>query len=281
LEQERPLQIFGTVNAYVAIMAEKIGIKAIYLSGAGVANSSHGIPDLGITNVDDVLMDVRRITSAVVVPLLVDIDTGFGGAFAIARTVKEMIRAGAAGVHIEDQISAKRCGHRTGKVLVPAGEMVDRIKAAVDARTEEGFIIMARTDAFEGEGLEGTIDRASAYVEVGADMLFPEALGRLEQFTAVRRAVGVPVLANMTEFGKTPLFTVSELAGADVDMVLYPLSTTRAMNFAAMKVMKAIRKDGTQRGVLEIMQTRTELYDLLGYWDYERKLDDLYGKRGE
>lgn len=280
LEREKPLQIVGTINAYVAMMAKKIGIKAIYLSGAGVANSSYGLPDLGLTTLDNVLEDVRRITSAVDLPLLVDVDTGFGPAFMIARTVKEMIKAGAGAIHIEDQIASKRCGHRPGKMLVPKEEMVDRIKAAVDARTDEDFVIMARTDAFASEGMEGALDRGQAYKEAGADMLFPEALTELAQFAEFRRTLCVPIVANMTEFGKTPLFTTQQMAKAGVDMMLYPLSANRAMNKAALTVMQAIRNDGTQQGVLDAMQTREELYEFLGYLDYERKLDELFGKKG-
>lgn len=279
LKAEKPLLIMGTVNAYAAIMAKRVGFRAIYLSGAGVANSSYGLPDLGMTSLDNVLEDVRRITGAVDLPLLVDVDTGFGSALGIARTIREMIRAGAAAVHLEDQVAAKRCGHRPGKKLVSREEMVDRIKAAVDARTDENFLITARTDAYAVEGLERAVERMIAYSDAGADLLFPEALEKLEQFAVVKNEVGLPVLANMTEFGRTPHFTAEELAGAGVDMALYPLSANRAMNRAAFTVMKEIREQGSQAGVLEMMQTREELYEFLGYKDYEKKLDDLFGRK--
>lgn len=275
--QEKPLQIVGVINAYVALMAKKIGVKSIYLSGAGVANSSYGLPDLGLTTLDNVLEDVRRITSVVDLPLLVDIDTGFGSAFMIERTIKEMIKAGAAAVHIEDQISAKRCGHRPGKAMVSTGEMVDRIKAAVDARSDNDFVIMARTDAFAIEGLDKTLERAAAYKEAGADMLFPEALTGLDQYGIFKKTLHMPILANMTEFGKTPLYSTRALYEAGMDMVLYPLSANRAMNKAALKVMQTILSTGSQKDVLYMMQTREELYDFLGYLEYERKLDDLFG----
>ncbi len=278
LAAERPLQIAGTINAYSALLAQRAGFKAIYLSGAGVANASFGLPDLGITMLNDVVEDARRITGAVDLPLLVDIDTGWGSAFNIARTIKEMIRAGVAAVHLEDQVQAKRCGHRPGKALVSKEEMVDRVKAAVDARFDDQFCIMARTDAHASEGLQAAIDRANAYVEAGADMIFAEALNTLDEFKAFTAAVRVPVLANITEFGKTPLFTVDELRGAGVAMVLYPLSAFRAMSKAAEAVYGAIRREGTQKSVVETMQTRAELYEVLDYHAYERKLDELFFK---
>lgn len=276
VEQERPLQVVGTINAYAAMLAERSGFRALYLSGAGVANASYGLPDLGITSLDNVLEDVRRITAATPLPLLVDGDTGWGGAFNIARTIKELIRAGAAGVHIEDQVQAKRCGHRPGKMIVSKGEMVDRIKAAVDARTDPDFVIMARTDAFAVEGMEAAIERACLCRDAGADMIFPEALTELEQYRTFAQAVKMPVLANITEFGKTPLFTIDELRAADVALALYPLSAFRAMSRAALNVYEAIRRDGTQRAVLDTMQTRAELYDVLNYYNYEKKLDELF-----
>ncbi|MGD8429854.1 MAG: methylisocitrate lyase [Ectothiorhodospiraceae bacterium] len=278
VEEEHPLQIAGTINAYSALMAERAGFRAIYVSGAGVANASFGLPDLGITMLNDVAEDVRRITGATDVPLLVDIDTGWGGAFNIARTIKDLTRAGAAAVHIEDQVQAKRCGHRPGKALVSKAEMVDRVKAAVDARIDEQFVVMARTDSHASEGLESAVDRANAYVEAGADMIFAEALHTLEEFKAFTDRVTVPVLANITEFGKTPLFTVEELRGAGAGMVLYPLSAFRAMMRAAETVYGAIRRDGTQKAVLDSMQTRDELYEVLGYHEYERKLDELFSQ---
>lgn len=271
-----PLQVVGTINAYTARMAKAIGHRAIYLSGGGVAANSLGLPDLGISSLDDVLTDVVRITYACDLPLLVDADTGFGGAFNIARTVRSLTRAGAAGMHIEDQVSAKRCGHRPGKAVVSRAEMVDRIKAAVDARADEQFVIMARTDALAVEGVEKAIERAVACVEAGADMIFPEAMLEIGQYTEFKRAVGVPVLANVTEFGHTPLFTTAELGAAGVDIVLYCCAAYRAMNKAAETVYKALRDDGHQHRVLTIMQTRAELYDYLGYDDYERKLDQLF-----
>jgi len=278
LEEERPLQVVGTINAFAALMAERIGFRALYLSGAGVANASLGLPDLGMTTLTDVVDDVRRITAACRLPLLVDADTGWGHAFMIARTVRELVRSGAAGMHIEDQVAAKRCGHRPGKALVTAAEMTDRIKAAVDARTDPGFVVMARTDALASEGLDGAIERACRYREAGADMLFPEALTELGQYRRFADAVGIPILANMTEFGLTPLFGVEALADAGVSLALYPLSAFRAMSSAALRVYGAIRRDGTQQGMLEEMQSRAELYDLLGYHDYERRLDELFGK---
>lgn len=278
LADEKPLQVVGAINAYAALMAERIGFRAIYLSGAGVANASFGMPDLGMTTLNDVLDDVRRITAASRLPLLVDVDTGWGHAFMVGRTVREMIRAGAAGIHIEDQVAAKRCGHRPGKALVPAGEMVDRIKAAVDARTDPDFVIMARTDAVAVEGLDAAIERACCYREAGADMLFPEALLSIEDYRRFADAIDLPLLANMTEFGVTPLFSVDELAAAGVSLVLYPLSAFRAMNAAALQVFREIRDKGTQEGVVEKMQSRSELYDFLGYHDYERMLDNIFGK---
>ena len=276
LAAEKPLQIIGAINAYHAKLAEQVGYKAIYLSGGGVAAGSLGLPDLGISTMDDVMTDVRRITDATDVPLLVDIDTGFGGAFNISRTVKSMIKMGAAAVHIEDQVQAKRCGHRPNKAVVSQQEMVDRVKAAVDAKTDPNFVIMARTDALAVEGLQSAIDRACACVEAGADMIFPEAMTELSMYKQFANAVKVPVLANITEFGSTPLFTVEELASADVGMVLYPLSAFRAMNQAALKVYEAVRKEGTQKNVVPLMQSRMELYDYLGYHAFEQKLDELY-----
>jgi methylisocitrate lyase len=275
--EERPLQVVGAINAYHAMMAQKTGYRALYLSGGGVAAASYGLPDLGMTSLDDVLEDVRRITYATDLPLLVDIDTGWGGAFNIARSVRQMQRAGAAGVHIEDQVAAKRCGHRPNKAIVAKAEMVDRVKAAVDARND-GFVIMARTDALAVEGEDAAIERALACVEAGADMIFPEAMTELAQYRRFVDAVRVPVLANITEFGATPLFTTSELAGVGVGLVLYPLSAFRAMNKAALNVYQAIRRDGTQAGVLDIMQTRMELYDYLDYHGYEQRLDTLFAQ---
>ncbi|HEX4619682.1 MAG TPA: methylisocitrate lyase [Steroidobacteraceae bacterium] len=277
VESERPLQIVGTVNAYAALLAERAGFRALYLSGAGVANASFGLPDLGVTTLNDVCEDVRRITGKCALPLLVDADTGFGSAFNIARTCRDLIRAGAAGMHLEDQVSAKRCGHRPGKALVPAGEMVDRLKAAVDARTDAGFVVMARTDAHAVEGLESALERAVAYVAAGADMIFAEALKTLDEYRRFADAAAVPVLANITEFGQTPLFTLTELAGAGVRIVLYPLSAFRAAARAEALVYGAIRREGTQKSVVPAMQTRAELYEVLGYHEYERKLDELFG----
>ncbi len=280
LAEESPLQIIGAINANHALLAQQSGYRAIYLSGGGVSAGSLGLPDLGISGLDDVLIDVRRITDVCTLPLLVDIDTGFGpSAFNIARSIRSLIKAGAAGVHIEDQISAKRCGHRSGKAIVPTTEMVDRVKAAVDARTDSSFMIMARTDALAVEGLQSAIDRAGACVDAGATAIFPEAVTELAMYSAFASAVKVPVLANITEFGNTPLFTIDELRSANVSMVLYPLSAFRAMNKAAESVYKAIRQDGTQKNVLPLMQTREELYDSIGYWDYERKLDSLFTKK--
>ncbi|MFQ6371905.1 methylisocitrate lyase [Shewanella sp. YIC-542] len=274
----KPLQIVGTTNAYFALMAEQCGIQALYLSGAGVANASYGLPDLGMTSMNDVLIDASRITSATELPLLVDIDTGWGGAFNIARTIKEFEKAGVAAVHMEDQVSQKRCGHRPNKAVVSTEEMVDRIKAAVDARQDENFVIMARTDAVAGEGLEAGIERAAAYIEAGADMIFAEALTELEQYVRFKEVVKAPILANMTEFGKTELFNKEQLAEVGADMVLYPLSPFRAANKAALKVMQALVADGHQRNVVDTMQTREELYHYLGYHQYEDKLDQLFSK---
>jgi methylisocitrate lyase len=278
LEQERPLQVAGTVNAFSALLAEKAGFMAIYLSGAGVANASFGLPDLGITSRNDVCEDVRRITGATELPLLVDADTGWGAAFNIARTTADLTRSGAAGMHLEDQVAAKRCGHRPGKALVSAGEMVDRIKAAVDGRGDPEFVIMARTDAHAVEGQQAAVERALAYVEAGADMIFAEALATLGEYREFTAAVDVPVLANITEFGKTPLYTVGELKGTGVALVLYPLSAFRAMSKAALAVYAELRRAGTQKAILDRMQTRAELYEVLGYHEYEQKLDELYSK---
>jgi methylisocitrate lyase len=276
---ETPLQVPGAICAYHAILAEKSGFKAIYLSGGGVAAGSLGVPDLGITTLDDVLTDVLRITSASTLPLLVDVDTGFGAsAFNVARTVRSVCRAGAAAIHIEDQVGAKRCGHRPGKELVPQAEMVDRVKAAVDARPDPAFVIMARTDALAVEGLQAAIDRAAACVEAGADMIFPEAITDLAMYRKFADAVRVPVLANITEFGQTPLYTVDELKSAGVAIALYPLSAFRAMNKAALDVYRTLRSDGTQKASVERMQTRAELYEFLGYHAYEAKLDALFEK---
>lgn len=281
LTVESPLQVAGTINAYSALLAEQAGFRAIYLSGAGVANASFGLPDLGLTTLTDVVEDTRRITSVTDLPLLVDADTGFGPAHMIARTVRELTRAGAAGMHLEDQVQAKRCGHRPGKELVPTGEMVDRITAAVDARTDDAFVVMARTDARAPEGLEAAIARAVAYEEAGADMIFAEALHSLDEYAAFTAALEAPVLANITEFGQTPLFTVDELARVGVKLVLYPLSAFRAMSAAAARVYETIRRDGTQAAAVPDMQTRRELYDVLGYDEYERKIDELFAGRRE
>ncbi|HWJ95692.1 MAG TPA: methylisocitrate lyase, partial [Telluria sp.] len=279
VKEESPLQVVGTINANHALLAKRAGYRAIYLSGGGVAAGSLGLPDLGISNLDDVLTDVRRITDVCDLPLLVDVDTGFGAsAFNVARTVKSMIKFGAAAVHIEDQVGAKRCGHRPGKEIVTKQEMVDRIKAAADARTDENFVIMARTDALAVEGLEAAVERAVACVEAGADMIFPEAITSLEMYAQFKKAVNVPILANITEFGSTPLFTTEELKGADVDIVLYPLSAFRAMNKAAENVYTAIRRDGTQQNVVDTMQTRMELYDRIDYHSFEQKLDALFAQ---
>ncbi|MGO4106178.1 methylisocitrate lyase [Paenibacillus sp. YAF4_2] len=274
---EQPLQVAGAINAYAAMMVEQVGFRALYLSGAGVANASFGLPDLGITTLQDVLEDIRRITSVTELPLLVDIDTGFGGAFQISRTIKEMQRAGVAAVHIEDQVAEKRCGHRPNKAMVSTSEMVDRIKAAVDAKTDSSFVIMARTDALTAEGMEAAAQRVRKYVEAGADMIFPEAVGSLAQYKQFAEAAQVPILANITEFGQTPLFTIEELREAGVGLALYPLSAFRAMNAAALRVYRSIREEGTQHQVVNLMQTRSELYDFLRYYDYETKLDQLFG----
>jgi methylisocitrate lyase len=281
VQDEKPLQVAGAINAYTARLAEATGFRALYLSGGGVAANSLGMPDLGISTMEDVLTDVRRITDASALPLLVDIDTGWGGAFNIARTIRSMTKAGAAAVHIEDQVGAKRCGHRPGKELVPTSEMVDRIKAAVDARTDEQFVLMARTDALANEGLASAIERAQAYVAAGADMIFAEAVTDLAQYTEFRKAVGVPILANITEFGQTPLFTRDELAGAGVDIILYCCGAYRAMNAAALKVYEAIRTEGTQKSVVPLMQSRADLYKYLDYHAYEKKLDELFAKGKE
>jgi methylisocitrate lyase len=278
VREEKPLQVAGAINAYTARLAEATGFRALYLSGGGVAANSLAIPDLGISTMDDVLTDVRRITDATSLPLLVDIDTGWGGAFNIARTIRSMIKAGAAAVHIEDQVGAKRCGHRPGKELVPAAEMVDRIKAAVDARTDEQFVIMARTDALANEGLATAVARAQAYVAAGADMIFAEAVTELAQYDEFRAAVGVPILANITEFGQTPLFTRDELAAAGVDIILYCCGAYRAMNAAALKVYETIRAEGTQKSMVPLMQSRADLYKYLDYHAYEKKLDELFAK---
>jgi len=279
LAAERPLQVVGTINAYHARMAERVGFRAIYLSGGGVAAGSLGLPDLGISGLDDVLTDVRRITDVCGLPLLVDVDTGFGAsAFNVARTVKSLIKFGAAAMHIEDQVGAKRCGHRPNKELVTQQEMVDRIKAAADAKTDSAFVVMARTDALAVEGLEAAVERACRCVEAGADMIFPEAITDLAMFRKFADAVKVPILANITEFGKTPLFTTRELASANVAMALYPLSAFRAMNAAALRVLQALRTEGTQKGVVDIMQTRDDLYDYLDYHAYEQKLDQLFAR---
>lgn len=275
---EKPLQLVGTINAYTARMAEAVGYKALYLSGGGVAANSLGVPDLGISSLEDVLVDVRRITDATSLPLLVDADTGWGGAFNIARTVKSLSKAGAAGMHIEDQVQTKRCGHRPNKAIVSLEEMVDRVKAAVDARGERDFVIMARTDALAVEGLNSAIERAQACVEAGADMLFPEAITELSIYQNFRKAVNVPMLANITEFGATPLYTVDELSSVGVDIVLYCCGAYRAMNKAALNVYEAIRRDKTQKNVVDTMQTRAELYHYLDYHAYEQKLDALFSK---
>lgn len=275
---ENPLQIVGTINAYTAMMAGKVGHKALYLSGAGVANASFGLPDLGMTSLSDVCEDIRRITGASDLPLLVDADTGWGGAFNIARTVKEMTRAGAAGFHIEDQVAQKRCGHRPNKEIVTQAEMVDRVKAAVDARIDDQFYIMARTDAFQQEGLDAAIERAQACVEAGADAIFAEAVHTLDHYQAFTKALDVPVLANITEFGATPLFNKQELAEVGVEIVLYPLSAFRAMNKAALNVYNSILENGDQKAVVDDMQTRAELYDFLNYHEFEQKLDQLFNK---
>ena len=278
LAQENPLQIVGTINAYTALLAKRAGYRAIYLSGAGVANASYGLPDLGMTNLENVAEDVRRITSVCDLPLLVDIDTGWGNAFNIARTIKTMIKSGAAAVHMEDQVQAKRCGHRPKKEIVSTEEMCDRIKAAVDANTQSDFVIMARTDALASEGLEKCIDRIHQYIEAGADMIFFEGVTDIKQYQTATKQCKVPVLANITEFGMTPLFTRDELQQAGIQLILYPLSAFRAMSAAAVNVYETIRKTGTQQSLLPDMQTREQLYDVLGYHQYEQKLDELFEK---
>ncbi|MCA8223224.1 methylisocitrate lyase [Burkholderia sp. BC1] len=275
---EQPLQVVGAITAYAAKMAQAVGFKAVYLSGGGVAANSLGIPDLGISTMEDVLIDANRITNATDLPLLVDIDTGWGGAFNIARTIRSFINAGVAAVHIEDQVGQKRCGHRPGKECVPTDEMVDRIKAAVDARTDDQFVIMARTDAAAAEGIDSAIERAVTYVEAGADMIFPEAMKTLDDYRRFKAAVKVPILANLTEFGSTPLFTVDELREANVDIALYCCGAYRAMNKAALNFYETVRRDGTQKAAVPTMQTRAELYDFLGYHEYERKLDELFAQ---
>jgi methylisocitrate lyase len=277
LDAECPLQIVGTIHALCALLARDAGFRALYLSGAGVANAAFGLPDLAITTMSDVVEEARRITQATDLPLLVDGDTGFGGAFNIARSMRELIRAGVAGWHLEDQVAIKRCGHRPGKKLVSAREMQDRIKAAVDARTDSAFMVMARTDAFASEGLPGVLDRAAAYVEAGADAIFAEALTRLPDYAALVASLKVPVLANATEFGKTPLFGLDEFRSAGIRMVLYPLTAFRAMNQAAWETYTTLRREGSQKSLMERLQTRESLYEVLHYWDYERKLDELYG----
>jgi len=279
VESEKPLQVVGAINAFTARMAERVGFKALYLSGGGLAANSLGMPDLAISTLEDVLTDVRRITDIATLPLLVDIDTGWGSAFNIARTIRSMIKAGAAAVHMEDQAGAKRCGHRPGKEIVSKNEMVDRVKAAVDARTDSSFVIMARTDALAVEGIDSAIERAVAYVEAGADMIFPEAMTELSMYQRFRAAAKVPILANITEFGQTPLFTLDELRSAEVDIALYCCSAYRAMNAAALNVYRTIRREGTQKSVVPLMQTRAELYDFLGYHEYEKKLDELFAKK--
>ena len=278
IEEERPLQVIGTINAYHAKLAEKTGYKAIYLSGGGVAAGSLGVPDLGISTLEDVLIDIRRITDSTLLPLLVDVDTGFGGAFNIARTIRSVEKSGAAAVHIEDQIQAKRCGHRPNKSIVSQNEMVDRIKSAVDAKNDANFVIMARTDALAVEGLQSAIDRACACVEAGADMIFPEAINDLDTYKKFTKSVDVPVLANITEFGATPLFSLDELDSVDIAIALYPLSAFRAMNKAALNIYKGLREEGTQKNLVEQMQTREELYEFLDYHEYEKKLDQLFKK---
>jgi len=279
LRQEKPLQIVGTINAHHALMAKRVGYRAIYLSGGGVAAGSLGMPDLGISNLDDVLIDIRRITDVCDLPLLVDVDTGFGAsAFNVARTTRSLIKAGAAAMHMEDQVGAKRCGHRPGKELVSTQEMADRIKSAVDARSDPGFVVMARTDSLANEGLEKAIERAVRYVEAGADMIFPEAITDLPMYRKFAEAVKVPILANITEFGKSPLFTVDELRSANVAMVLYPLTAFRAMNKAALNVYENLRKTGSQKNSIGEMQTREELYEVINYHSYEKKLDELFAR---
>jgi len=276
LAAESPLQVIGAITAYAGLMAKRVGYQALYLSGGGVAANSLGMPDLGISTMEDVLTDARRIVDATGLPLLVDIDTGWGGAFNIARTIKSFERIGVAAVHIEDQVGQKRCGHRPGKEVVPKDEMVDRVKAAVDARTDPGFVVMARTDAAAAEGIDAAIERAVAYVEAGADMIFPEAMKTLDDYRRFKAAVKVPILANLTEFGSTPFFTTDELRSADVDIALYCCGAYRAMNKAALGFYETVRREGTQKSVVPRMQTREELYDFLGYHAYEQKLDELF-----
>lgn len=281
VQAERPVQVVGVINAMCALLAKRAGFSALYLSGAGVANSSHGLPDLGMTELDDVLEDARRVTAVTDLPLLVDADTGFGGASNIARTVRELGQVGVAGMHIEDQVDTKRCGHRPGKRLVSDDEMADRVKASVDGRSDESFVVMARTDAYSVEGLDRAIERARCYVDAGADMIFAEAMTTLDEYKRFTAEVSVPVLANVTEFGKTPMFTVDELRDAGIGMALYPLSAFRAMNEAAKRVYETLRSEGTQKSLLDQMQTRDELYDVLDYHRYEKKLDELFGKEHE
>lgn len=283
LREEKPLQVVGVINAYSAMLAERAGFRALYLSGAGVANASFGLPDLGMTTLSEVCEDIRRVTGVTDLPLLVDADTGWGSGFMIGRTIREMERAGAAGCHLEDQVQAKRCGHRPGKAIVSCEEMVDRVKAAVDGRKDENFVLMARTDAYASEGIDRAVERSLAYLEAGADMIFAEALNDLEEYRQFTSRLGadVPVLANITEFGKTPMFTVQQLREVGAGLVLYPLSAFRAMSKAAEAVFRCIREEGTQSNVLETMQTRTELYDVLGYLEYEQKLDRLFGQSVE
>lgn len=276
---EQPLQVVGAITAYAARLAQATGFKAVYLSGGGVAANSLGVPDLGISTMDDVLIDARRITDAVDIPLMVDIDTGWGGAFNIARTIKSFIKAGVAAVHLEDQVGQKRCGHRPNKEVVPTGEMVDRVKAAVDARTDDGFVIMARTDAAAVEGIDAAIERAVAYVEAGADMIFPEAMKTLDDYRRFRAAVKVPILANLTEFGSTPFFTTEELRSANVDIALYCCGAYRAMNAAALNFYETVKRDGTQKAAVPTMQSREDLYTYLGYHAYEDKLDALFAAK--
>jgi len=278
LAEESPLQVMGSITAYAALMAKRTGYKALYLSGGGVAANSLGMPDLGISTMEDVLIDARRIVDASGMPLLVDIDTGWGGAFNIGRTIKSFINAGVAAVHMEDQVGQKRCGHRPGKEVVPTAEMVDRVKSAVDARTDASFLIMARTDAAASEGLDAAIERACAYVEAGADMIFPEAMTSLDDYRRFKQAVEVPILANLTEFGSTPFFTTDELRDAGVDIALYCCGAYRAMNKAALNFYETVRREGTQKNIIGTLQTREELYDFLGYHAYEQKLDELFSK---
>ncbi|GLQ96317.1 methylisocitrate lyase [Dyella mobilis] len=279
LADETPLQVIGAITAYAGLMAKRVGYKALYLSGGGVAANSLGMPDLGISTMEDVLTDARRIVDATQLPLLVDIDTGWGGAFNIARTIRSFINVGVAAVHIEDQVGQKRCGHRPGKEVVPKDEMVDRVKAAVDARTDAGFVIMARTDAAAVEGIDAAIDRACAYVEAGADMIFPEAMKTLDDYRRFRAAVKVPILANLTEFGSTPFFTTDELRSANVDIALYCCGAYRAMNKAALHFYETVRREGTQKNIIDTLQTREQLYDFLGYHAYEDKLDQLFADK--